>query len=352
MFHIDIVNVIAIFIGIFSFMCFNLSYAILAFHSCQKKIKIMSWSLSILSSIMYLKLCIHSPKALSVSALIVRNIIPSIAIVLICGWLILVSLAYLFQYQVLYTDSHIRKDFYEHIKKQVNKFEDINLITPDQIDLQGYLYKDRKNEKTPLAIYFGGRGEEATNIAEYASKITADWALAFINYRGCGFSTGRQNNVKLFLDATFIYDYFSKRDDIDNKNIVIISHSLGTGVAIHLASQRYLKGIILSCPYDKYVTGVIQEKLPLIPINLLIKEEYNSISIVKKLKVPVLFLLAEDDKTVLRSRSMHLFNQWGGKRKKLSIIKGTNHENVTFNNFAWDNINTVLDNTYKNHLTP
>lgn len=225
---------------------------------------------------------------------------------------------------------------------QEELFEDINIVTADQVNLQGYLYKTKK-EKTPLAIYFGGRGEEATNIAEYANKIENEWALAFINYRGCGSSTGTQNNEQLFSDATIIYDYFSNRDDIDKKNIVVISHSLGTGIAIHLALRRDIKGIILSCPYDKYVTGVIQDKLPLIPIKFLIREEYNSISIAPKLKKPVLFLLAEDDKTVVRGRSMKLFDHWGSKDRKISIINDTNHENITLHDLTWSNINIFLD---------
>ncbi len=277
---------------------------------------------------------------------LVKSIMPSLIIVIICGWLILICLVYFFRYQVLYTDSHRSKNYFERIQMQDEQFENVDIVTVDHINLQGYLYKKQSNEKTPLAIYFGGRGEEATNIVEYATKIKSGWALAFINYRGCGSSTGRQDSELMFSDAAFIYDYFSNRDDIDNENIIIISHSLGTGIAIHLASQRDIKGIILSCAYDKYVTGVIQDKLPLVPIKLLIKEEYNSISIAPKLKNQVLFLLAEDDKTVVRSRSMKLFNHWGSKNKKISVIYDTNHESITFNDLTWSNINNFLDNIH------
>lgn len=340
--HISNTKVIGITIGILSFLCFNISYAILSIHSCPVIMKMAAWVISICLCILFLKLCIPTKRNLSLMELI-KNIIPFLIIVVICGWLILISLVYLFRYQVLYTDSHISKNYYERIQMQEEHFENVNIVTADHVNLQGYLYKKQKKEKTPLVIYFGGRGEEATNIAEYASKIKSGWAIAFINYRGCGSSTGTQDNELLFSDAAIIYDYFSNRDDIDNKNIVIISHSLGTGIAIHLASQRDIKGIILSCPYDKYVTGVIQDKLPLVPIKLLIKEEYNSISIAPKIKNPVLFLLADDDKTVVRSRSMKLFNHWGSKNRKISVIYDTNHESITFHDLTWSNINNFLD---------
>lgn len=255
--YIEINKVLAIIIGILSFLCFSISYAILSFHSCPIIMKMVSWGISICLCVLFLKFCIQTKSDVALLDL-VKNIISSIIIVLICGWLILLCLVYLFRY--------------------------------------------------------------------------------------CGSSTGTQNSEKLFSDAATIYDYFANRDDINKNNIVVISHSLGTGIAIHLALKRDIKGIILSCPYDKYVTGVIQEKLPLVPIKLLIKEEYNSISIAPKLNKPVLFLLAEEDKTVVRGRSMKLFDHWGSKNRKISIINNTNHESITIHDLTWSNINTFLDN--------
>jgi Alpha/Beta hydrolase family of unknown function (DUF1234). len=342
MLQIGNINVAAILIGVLSFICINLSYAILSLHSCPRVTKFISWGISLFLGILGLIICVQTTRTLSILERIINYILPSIIISAICGWLILLSMVYIFRYQVLYTNSRIRKNVHEQIQMQEDQFEKINLVTSDQVNLNGYLYKTQKKYKTPLAIYIAGRGEEATNIAEYASHIHKSWALVFINYRGCGLSTGRQNNKLLFSDAMFIYDFFSHRDDIDNNNIVLISHSLGTGIAIDLASKRKIKGIVLSCPYDRYVTGVLQDKLPLIPMKVLEKEEYDSLSIARKLKIPALFLLAEDDKTVVRNRSMRLINQWGSKKANLMIIKDTNHENITFNNFAWENINRFI----------
>lgn len=334
---------LAILIGILSFICFNISYSLFSLHSCPMVIKITSCVVSVLLGLLFLGISTQTASSSAAIPLIILKVLTCIIIVTLCGWLTLIGFVYLFKYQVLYTDSHLRDEYYARIQMQEDKFENIKLITYDKVKLQGYLYKESEGYKTPLAIYFGGRGEEAANIVEYAAKISSGWSLAFINYRGCGLSNGRQSKELLFSDAALIYDYFARREDVDCNNIVLISHSLGTGVAIHLASQRNIKGIILSCPYDKYVTGVIQDKLPLIPIKLLITEEYNSISIVPKLKVPVMFLLAENDRTILRSRSMRLFHQWEGS-PQISIIKGTHHENITINKLTWEHINQFISN--------
>jgi pimeloyl-ACP methyl ester carboxylesterase len=52
--------------------------------------------------------------------------------------------------------------------------------------------------------------------------------------------------------------------------IVAMGRSLGTGVAVHLASQRPLAGAILVTPYDSMV-AVAQVHYPLLPVGLLLR---------------------------------------------------------------------------------
>lgn len=108
------IKVLAITIGVLSFLCFSISYAILSLHSCPIQTKMVSWGISICLCILFLMLCIHTKRDLSVPEL-VKNIISSFIVVLICGWLFLISLVYLFRYQVLYTNSHITEYYYERI---------------------------------------------------------------------------------------------------------------------------------------------------------------------------------------------------------------------------------------------
>lgn len=211
--------------------------------------------------------------------------------------------------------------------------------------MQGFLYKDKKQGKASLAIYFGGRGEEASSIVEYAAKVKG-YALAFINYRGCGFSNGIQNRKNILSDSEVIYDYFAGRSDIDKDNIMLIAHSLGTGVAINLAAERSVRGIALSAAYDEYTSGVIQDKFPLIHAKMLLSDEFDSLAIAPKLKIPALFLLAEKDRTIVRSRTLNLINSWGGKAESV-VIEGTHHENITLNDYTWESINNFISRVLK-----
>lgn len=337
-------NLICVLIGICAFISVNIAYAM---SKVQEFISMFGVTLIIIPSV----LTIASIVLIGLSyrwnvkkEFRLKNIFKYVVVVMVGGWILLVGCIYFFRQEVLYTNSSVRQELFNKIQSQDN-FEKINIKVDSDVVLQGFLYKDNSQDKAPLAIYFGGRGEEASSIVEYAEKVKG-YSLAFVNYRGCGLSNGNQSKEDILSDSVAIYDYFAARSDIDKDKIILIAHSLGTGVAIHLAAERNVKGIALSAAYDEYTSGVIQDKFPLIPIKMLISDEFDSLAIAPKLKIPVLFLLAENDRTIVRSRTMKLFNSWGGKAESV-VIKGTHHENITLNNYTWENINSFIDKLIK-----
>ncbi|MCX7710075.1 MAG: alpha/beta hydrolase [Clostridia bacterium] len=340
-----VIVLISVIPGIIAFLGFNLFYAVYSIFGFSLILK----TVLLILSLAFLSVFILGLVALARTKTTTRERIKYIGTItlaaIICGWITLIGVVYIMKYDVFYSNSSIRPKLSKQIQQKPENFEKIAIKTPDKIMLQGFLAKRSHSAKSPLAIYFGGRGEEASNIAEYAEKIKG-WSLAFINYRGCGLSEGRQAENILFSDAVAVYDYFTGREDIDSKNIAIISHSLGTGVAIHLATEREVKGIVLSAPYDTYGTGVIQDKLPLVPASLLFTDVFDSVSVAPSVKTPAIFLLAEKDRTVYRKRSLKLLENWGGKAEK-ATIPGTHHESITINDVSWERINEFLESIIK-----
>lgn len=337
-------KLICIFVGICAFISVNIAYAMSRIQEFISKFKVILIFIPSLLIVAFILLIILSYKWNAKKESRLKDIFKYIVIVLAGGWILLVGSIYFFREEVMYTNSPIRQELFNKVQHEDN-LEKISIPIDKNITLQGFLYKDNSQGMTPLAIYFGGRGEEASSIIEYAEKVKG-YSLAFINYRGCGLSGGTQSKEDILSDSIAIYDYFASRADVDKNNIILIAHSLGTGVAINLATERSVKGVALSAAYDEYTAGVIQDKVPIVPVKMLISEEFDSLSIAPRLKIPALFLLAEKDRTIVRSRSMKLFNNWGGKAESV-IIENTHHENITLNNYTWENINNFISKLVK-----
>ena len=92
-----------------------------------------------------------------------------------------------------------------------------------------------------------------------------------------------------------------------------MGRSLGSGVAVYLAAQRPVAGVILVSPYDS-VESVARSVYPFLPIGLMLKHRFDSLSRVPGIKAPLLCLVASDDRVIPRPHSERLYAAWGGAK--------------------------------------
>ncbi len=277
---------------------------------------------------------------------IIVTVAKIIKLLLLCA-IFIVSLVYIMFTLFLYftQDKYI---FYPQplnvqttsIFKQYSNVDDISIKTPDDNVLNGWLIKSTKFGKAPLVIYFGGNSEEVSDMFSTANQIN-DKTWALINYRGYGSSSGSPSEKSLFNDSLLIYDYLQARKDVDNQKIIVFGRSLGSGVAVYLAQNRQVDRMILVTPYDS-MTNIAQNNYPLIPVQFLLKNKFDSLSRVNDIKVPVLALAAGDDATIPLANTQRLVNALGEKCE-FKIIPDTGHNTISNNDLYLDYLNQFLD---------
>jgi hypothetical protein len=189
----------------------------------------------------------------------------------------------------------------------------------------------------PLLIYFGGNAEEVSWLASTAGKY-AGWSLLMFNYRGYGRSQGKPGEAKLFADALQIYDYAASR--AKGGRVAVMGRSLGSGVAVHLAAERPVAGVILVSPYDS-IESVAKGVYPFLPIRLMLKHRFDSLSHAPQLKAPLLCLVASDDRVIPRPHSERLYAAWGGT-KQWSEIGPAAHDSIANEPDYWRAIAAFL----------
>src|SRR5882672_2262267 len=175
---------------------------------------------------------------------------------------------------------------------------EVQFATFDGLSLRGWLAKPvyAVAQRLPLAIYFGGNAEETSHMAALAGHFPG-WSLLAVNYRGYGGNPGSPSECALFADALAVFDWAAGRPDIDPARIVAIGRSLGSGVAVYLATTRPLAGVVVVTPYDS-LTAVAQRHYPYAPVSLLLKHKFDSIGRAPGISVPVLMLAAQRDNVI------------------------------------------------------
>jgi pimeloyl-ACP methyl ester carboxylesterase len=172
-------------------------------------------------------------------------------------------------------------------------------------------------------LYFGGNSEDvAWNIDGFASAFP-NTDVYLVNYRGYGGSTGAPSEAALLADAEVVFDAIRIR----HPRVAVIGRSLGSGVALHLATVRDVSKLALVTPYDS-ITRVAQRQLAIVPVSWLLQDRFDSFAKAARVRAPVLVLLAERDRVIPRVHSERLVTAFAPGQVEVRSIAGTNHDSI------------------------
>lgn len=221
--------------------------------------------------------------------------------------------------------------------------EEVRLVAVDGTRLHGILKRapaaghgDR--QRYPLVIVFGGVARETSWMANWGDK-PENWGWLMVNYRGYGLSEGRPTQEILVEDAQRIYDWAAARPDVDPANIVILGRSLGSYVAVALATQRAVRAVILATPFDSFA-ALAAQRYPYLPAALLVGGRYDSAALAPKITVPALFVIAEDDEVTPPRHGEALARAWAGPKGVIRLAGG--HRIVEWRQDYWRAIGEFL----------
>ena len=148
--------------------------------------------------------------------------------------------------------------------------------------------------------------------------------LAF-DYRGFGESTGTPDEPGLYADATASYEYLTRTLAVPPERVVIFGHSLGSGVAIELASRVPSAGLIVEGAYTSVVERG-QELFPLFPVALIATQRFPSLDRIASINVPKLFLHSREDTVIPYAHGRRLFEAARAPKRFVDVKGG--HEDA------------------------
>src|SRR5918998_3265800 len=155
----------------------------------------------------------------------------------------LVALLYVMERTFLYPASSQRTTVAE---AGLAGFQDLTLTTADGERLVAW-WKPPQSGRAVL-VYFHGNGGSLWNRRFRARLLTEDGrGLLMVSYRGYSGSTGTPTEAGLREDALASYDWVTRSNEASR--VVLYGESLGTGVAVRLATERPVGGLVLDAPY-------------------------------------------------------------------------------------------------------
>ena len=144
-----------------------------------------------------------------------------------------------------------------------------------------------------------------------------------MDYRGFGRSEGRPSERGLYRDADAAYDYLI-RQGIPAERIVLHGESLGSAVAVDLASRRPFAGVILECPIPS-VTVMAGRVVPW--LGPLFVYGYDASRKIGRVHAPLLIIHGDDHRRVPIAMGRALFDA-ANPPKSFWAVPGARHLNI------------------------
>jgi hypothetical protein len=143
-----------------------------------------------------------------------------------------------------------------------------------------------------------------------------------VYYRGYSGSTGHPTEKGLHGDARAGYEWLIAQG-VKPRQIVIHGLSLGSGVAVRLATQRPARALILEAPFTS-AADIAARNFPFLPVHWLMWDQFRSRDFIRNVRMPILIVHGDGDSVIPFRFGEELF-ALAPEPKTFVRMRGSNH---------------------------
>ncbi len=204
--------------------------------------------------------------------------------------------------------------------------EEVSLTASDGVKSLAWHVPPRSGK--PVILYFHGNGGALRFRVERFRKLIADGiGLVALEYRGYGGLSGSPTEQGLIADGAAAYAYAAAHYQVPQ--LVLWGESLGSGVAVSIASEKPVGRVILEAPFTSAL-AVAERHYWYLPVRLLMKDQFRSDERIGKVKAPLMIMHGVDDRIVPYPMGEHLFDLANQPKHIVRFLDG-GHEDLDAN---------------------
>jgi fermentation-respiration switch protein FrsA (DUF1100 family) len=250
-----------------------------------------------------------------------------VAILATISFLLLLAAFYFTQRSLLYFLTHF---YVPPTQANANTaFGEITVTTADNLKLKAWYAP--ASSKSLTVVFFHGNGDSLYGAAQVAEPyIEAGYGFFAVEYRGYSGLPGKPTEAGLYSDGRACIQALIARGVVPH-HIVLYGHSLGTGVAIQMAREFPVGGLMLLAPYLS-IPSLAQIHYPFLPAKLLVLDRFENEEKIAQIRVPVLMASGAADELIPPSQGVRLFSL-ANEPKEYHSLQGRGH-NDAFDDFT------------------
>ena len=202
----------------------------------------------------------------------------------------------------------------------------VSVRTGDGLDLRG-AYMPAADASLPVIVFFHGNAGTIVHRRDKVQRFVDEgYGVLLAEYRGYGGNAGTPSEQGLYADGRAYLDFLAARG-VGAEDIVLYGESLGSGVAVQMATQRAVRAVVLDVPFES-VLNVAGSKFPYVPfLGMLLRDHYNNEAKIAQVDAPVFIGLAGRDAVVPMHFGRALYEA-AAEPKAVKVYEGAAHAEI------------------------
>jgi uncharacterized protein len=218
-------------------------------------------------------------------------------------------------------------------------YEEVRIKTHENIELKSWLIKKDLDKYKTLIFFHGNAGNLLNRVHKLNELNKLDINILIISWRGFSGNAGKPTEKNLYYDAKESIKWLNDLG-VKNEKIILYGESLGTGVAVELGQENIFNSIILESPFTS-IAKAAKIYYPFLPINLLLKDRFDSIDKIINITKPVLIMHGMKDNIIPYSMGVELFEK--ANEPKYSFFPKDDNHMMNFDNRLIDKIKVFIN---------
>lgn len=222
-----------------------------------------------------------------------------------------------------------------HARPDINKapwMSWVSVTTKDGLEIKSW-YSAAEEGKPTIVFFHGNANSIEARGPKSLPLVRAGYGLLLAEYRGYGGNPGKPTEEGLYMDARAQIDWLIKEHEIKPENLILYGESLGSGVAVQMASEYEAKALILDVPFSSAL-DVAKSNFFFIPfLDVLMKDKFLSDQKIGKINIPVLIGVGERDGVVPARFGKKLYAA-ANEPKTLKAYENAGHMGIYGEGFA------------------
>lgn len=245
------------------------------------------------------------------------------------GWIIMgllgygafVGVMYATQRSFIYHPSSGRPDQEAY---EATDFRVVAYRTTDDIGLTAWHMPAAPGQ--PTLVYFHGNGGHlGQRVSKVRAYIERGYGVFLTSYRGFSGNAGQPTEQGVYADARAALDWLAGHG-VSGDQLFVYGESLGTAVAVQMATEYPIAGLILEAPFSS-VVDMAQSRYLILPARWLVHDRFDSAAKIADIDAPLLIVHGDRDFTVPIRFGRRLFDA-AVEPKRAIYVDGAGHNDL------------------------